>query len=133
MSGSNHLVSFDRLKEILDLRGFENGHESVVVNREGFEWLLRQYVASFPVDPEWYCEANNDVEQAVAADQIKDPAAHFVTQGYVEGRSYCPADFDEATYLKNNLDLQESHADGTLTDLKAHYVQYGFAEGRRYE
>lgn len=133
MSDTGQMVAFNHLKEILDLRGFDQGHDTVVMSREGLEWLLRAYVSGFPLDEAWYCAVNSDVEQAIRSGAIRDATTHFVTQGYVEGRAYCPQDFDDATYLAKNRDLQEAHEAGTLDDLKAHFVQYGFAEGRQYK
>lgn len=133
MSDARQMVSFDRLKEILDLRGFDQGHESVVMSREGLEWLLRAYVSGFPLDEAWYRSVNSDIDQAIRSGAVQDATTHFVTQGYVEGRAYCPQDFDEDAYLARNRDLQEAHEAGTLDDLKAHFVQNGFAEGRQYK
>ncbi|WP_397544402.1 hypothetical protein [Roseovarius salis] len=126
------MVNFGTLKQILDLRGFDEGHDMVVLSREGFEWLLRQYVASFPLDEEWYRSANSDVQEAFEAGAIDDAKSHFVTQGYIEGRGYPPADFDEASYLENNDDLRDAYEAGNVSDLKAHFVRHGFYEGRRY-
>lgn len=133
MSDTRQMVTFDRLKEIIDLRGFDQGHEAVVMSREGLEWLLRAYVSGFPLDEAWYRAVNSDIDQAIHSGGVKDATIHFVTQGYVEGRPYCPLDFDEAAYLAKNTDLKEACEAGTLDDLKAHFVQNGFAEGRHYK
>ena len=133
MAYIDHLFSFARLKDILELRGYDKGYEDVAVSRAGLTLLMQRYVARFPLDEVWYRAVNSDVDQAIKSGAIASATEHFVNQGYLEGRAYCPADFDETAYLDLNPDLHAAHEDGIISDLRVHYVRSGYAEGRRYK
>ncbi|MCC5963599.1 MAG: hypothetical protein JJU09_10760 [Rhodobacteraceae bacterium] len=133
MPDMDQLFSFARLKDILDLRGYDKGYEDVAVNRDGLTRLIQHYVARFPLDEEWYRAVNPDVDAAIQSGGIATATEHFISQGYLEGRAYCPADFDETAYLELNPDLRAAREDGNIPDLRVHFVRSGYAEGRRYK
>ncbi len=133
MADIDHLFSFARLKDILELRGYDKGYEDVAVSRAGLTLLMQRYVARFPLDEVWYRAVNPDVDDAIRSGAIASATEHFVSQGYLEGRAYCPADFDETAYLELNPDLRAAREDGMSPDLRVHFVRSGHAEGRRYK
>jgi len=80
MADMDQLFSFERLKEILDLRGYDKGYEDVAVNRAGLTLLIQHYVARFPLDEVWYRAVNPDVDDAIRSGAIASATEHFVSQ-----------------------------------------------------
>lgn len=105
MSDTRQMVAFERLKEILDLRGFGEGHESLVKSREGLEWLLRPDIRGFPLDEAWYRKINSGIDLSTRSGAVQDAKTHLLPQGYVEEHAYCPQDFHKDAYLAKNRDL----------------------------
>jgi SAM-dependent methyltransferase/glycosyltransferase involved in cell wall biosynthesis len=81
---------------------------------------LRRLRESTLFQPAWYLERYPDVAANGA-----DPAAHYLTRGWLENRDPGP-DFSTAGYLAANPDVRESAVNPLL-----HYERVGRAEGRR--
>lgn len=90
-------------------------------------------------DREYYLEANPDVKAAGV-----DPAQHYITHGYKEGRQYVRPDpykayrntknptdgsFDEAYYLAQHPELRNDIATGKIPSAYAHYLMQGQSLG----
>ncbi|HEY3797688.1 MAG TPA: hypothetical protein VGL58_04990 [Caulobacteraceae bacterium] len=84
------------------------------------DWTDEHRLLSSHVDTAYYLEANPDVAAAGA-----DPVAHFMTQGWREGRNPNP-DFQVAYYLRANGDVAAAGVNPLL-----HYLSAGKAEGRQ--
>ena len=80
MADIDHLFSFARLKDILELRGYDKGYEDVAVSRAGLTLLMQRYVARFPLDEVWYRAVNPDVDDAIRSGAIASATEHFVSQ-----------------------------------------------------
>jgi len=72
-----------------------------------------------------YIAANPDLIKAFGTNAAAG-AAHFVTNGFLEGRSIS---FDGLRYIASNADLIKAFGTDS-TAATAHYVNFGFAEGR---
>lgn len=81
---------------------------------------LRALSDSGIFDAAWYAANNADV-----AHGGEDPARHFVSRGWREGRRPCFY-LDPAWYLAANPDVRDAGFDAVL-----HYVMHGDQEGRR--
>ena len=61
---------------------------------------------------------------------IGDPKAHFVEEGYFEGRLGALPDFDEGFYKETYPDVAVAIAKGEVRSAFDHYVGGGAVEGR---
>lgn len=126
------MISFEKAREILDLRGFDEGHKRVTVDREGLMELLRNFLSFMDFDEEKYMSRNLDVKSAIKNGECKSAFEHYVKFGYFEGRNPCLKNFKFKSYLEQNTDV----ADGVKDDGNAekiareHFENYGFYEGR---
>jgi GT2 family glycosyltransferase/SAM-dependent methyltransferase/glycosyltransferase involved in cell wall biosynthesis len=81
---------------------------------------LRRLRDSTLFQPDWYLERYPDIAANGA-----DPAEHYLTRGWLEGRDPGP-DFSTTGYLQANPDVRDSAVNPLL-----HYERVGRAEGRR--
>lgn len=80
-------------------------------------------------DESAYLNANPDVAAAVQAGQLSSGYSHFVSAGWLEGRSPSSL-FDEAYYRQQNPDIAAAIATGQLSSGFQHFALIGHIEGR---
>jgi hypothetical protein len=73
---------------------------------------------------------NPDIAEAHASGQIKDLRAHFIQQGYFEGRSGAGPTVNEEFYTSTYPDVADAVKRGDVTSAGEHYLRSGAAEGR---
>lgn len=92
--------------------------------------MLQALVSTQPFDAEFYLQHNPDIAEAHAQGQIGDLRAHFVEQGYFEGRCGAPPPVNEAYYTATYRDVAEAITRGDIVSGSEHYVRSGAAEAR---
>lgn len=95
-----------------------------------FIGLIRQFLAAVPVNEAWYLTQYDDIGKAVRQKKIASGAAHFIQDGYFEGRRPFPIAVDEAWYLKRYPDVADGIRRGVIASAQTHFDQDGYNEGR---
>lgn len=97
MSTSSYVIPFPLLLKQIGLPdGF--GDRPIDLTLDQLVSLIRILLASIPVDETWYQAAYPDVAQAIRSGAVKSAKAHFVANGYFEGRLPAKAPADKAFY-----------------------------------
>jgi methylase of polypeptide subunit release factors len=108
MSTSTYVVPFKvLLKQIGLLDGF--GERPIELTLDQLVSLMRILLASIPVDETWYQTAFPDVAQAIRSGAVKSAKAHFVANGYFEGRLPAQIPADKAFYASQYPEAMLSH------------------------
>jgi hypothetical protein len=125
------LPHFERLLNICNIQGWQEGHKTLTCDRDGFVTILTEMLKAAPFDEEWYLERYPDVAQAVENGEFVSAREHYVRFGYFEGRLPGLNGFDFRAYCALYPDLAdilfEPGSDGKA---KAHFIEYGYREGR---
>jgi hypothetical protein len=101
-----------------------------LVTQESFMHGVRLLLRGIEVDDHWYVTAYPDIAAAIAAGAVKSAKAHFIEDGYFEGRLPFELDVDDKWYLKAYPDVAEGISRGDFRSAKDHFQNYGYREGR---
>jgi methylase of polypeptide subunit release factors len=108
MNTSSYVVPFKVLLNRLGLLdGF--GDKPTELTLDQLLSLMRILLASVPVDETWYQTAYPDVAQAIRSGAVKSAKAHFVANGYFEGRLPAQIPADKAFYASQYPEAMLSH------------------------
>src|SRR5665213_2466901 len=107
-----------------------DGVMRVTASHENFTKLLRTVIADIEVNESWYLGRYEDVTLAVRNGTVESAKAHFVHDGYFEGRLPFPIKVDERWYLSTYLDVAEHVRKATFPSGQAHFDAEGYREGR---
>jgi hypothetical protein len=124
-----YVAPFDLIKGAVDISAVK-GELRVSISYDGFINVLQLLVASVLVDEEWYMKQYEDVADAVRTGKVRSARAHFVENGYIEGRLPGPIIVDEEWYFGQYLDVAESVRRGGETSAQSHFDRAGYKEGR---
>ncbi len=102
----------------------------IAVDAKLLRHMLQSLAEAAPFSDDFYLENNPDVAQAHAAGQIANLRAHFVEQGYFEGRSGAAPAVNEAFYASSYPDVADAVRRGDVVSGTEHYLRSGAAEGR---
>ena len=105
MSSDVHLVSFDKLKTGLDIRGLDEAHDRPVVVRVAFLDLQRSEVRRFAIHDKWYLDHHAGLTEMIEKDLATNTCGLFRETGRPERWADCPAAFDKAPCLEFNSDF----------------------------
>jgi hypothetical protein len=124
-----YLPPFEVLKSYVSISA---GTGELVVNcgYEDFVGLIRRLIAGVEVDDAWYLDRYPDIADAIGKGIVPSPRAHFVNDGYFEGRWPFAIKVDEDYYLKQNSGVAEYVANGNLASGQQHFDENGYREGR---
>ncbi len=92
--------------------------------------IIATAVAGLPFDEEFYLAQNPDIREAAAEGSVTDLRAHFVNEGYLEGRFGVRPDLDEVFYRETYPDVANAIANGEVASGLDHYLLSGAFEGR---
>ena len=92
--------------------------------------ILKVAVAASPFDEAFYLATYEDVREAHLSGQVPDVKAHFVEQGYFEGRFGIRPDVDEAFYTETYPDVAQAIVNRHVGSALEHYMRAGAVEGR---
>ncbi len=102
----------------------------VAVDARILRQLLQTIAASAPFSEAFYLEQNPDIAEAHAKGLISDLHAHFIEQGYFEGRTGSSPPVDERYYIAAYPDVAEAVRRGDVASGSEHYHRSGATEGR---
>jgi hypothetical protein len=102
----------------------------VQVNGPALGFLIAAFARRVSFDPDYYAQANPDVEGARLAGDVPSLYAHFLTAGYLEGRLPSELAFDPAWYHSHYEDIGASFRASDTEGMRDHYVTKGYFEGR---
>lgn len=92
--------------------------------------ILTVASSALPFDTEFYLAAYPDIREAYDAGRVVDVKAHFIEEGYFEGRLGTMPDIDEKFYKEMYPDVADAIASGQISSALDHYLRTGAAEGR---
>jgi hypothetical protein len=97
---------------------------------ETFIQMIRRMIVDVPVNDGWYLERYPDIAEAISQGIVASPKAHFVNDGYFEGRVPFPIRVDEKYYLTQNSGVADHVRKGHLSSGQQHFDENGYKEGR---
>lgn len=122
---------FDRLRSELSLRGWEENHATLTIDRRSLVALVRRLLEAVPFDEEWYCRTYPDVKAAIEKGDLPSGKAHYLHFGYFEGRLPGMSHFDPRTYCSLNPDIAAAFKGPDWEkQVQSHYMRHGYREGR---
>jgi hypothetical protein len=128
--GKSYPPCFTQLKAKAQIKGWENGHHTLTISREGLVELLRPFLKKIDFDEAWYLETYPDVAEGLVNQQISSGLDHYLNFGYFENRLPNGTDFDPVHYANSNLDVLEVFGREKPESLVQHFIENGYAEGR---
>jgi hypothetical protein len=123
-----YLISYTRLRELLDVRGDDQG--TLVLSPDRLVQAVKMLLRAVQVDEDWYLRQHPDVREAVAKGTFRSAKHHFTESGYFEGRKPARVLVDEEWYGRAYPDVSESVEFGELRSCQEHFDRYGENEGR---
>ena len=124
-----YLPPFEVLKAYLTITNVK-GELMVSCSYENMVRMLRKLIAGVQVDEGWYLERYADIAEAIQKGIVESPKAHFLNDGYFEGRMPFPIKVDERYYLAENTGVADFVRKGTLKSGQQHFDENGYSEGR---
>ena len=92
--------------------------------------LLAIAASTLPFDLEFYLETYPDIQKAIDDGQLTSARAHFIEQGFLEGRFGSRPDVDEGHYKSTYPDVAAAINAGIMASAIEHYIRGGAFEGR---
>jgi hypothetical protein len=124
-----YLPPFEVLKSHISISA-PNGDPMVSCRYEDLVQLIRSLIVGVPVDEAWYLERYPDIAEAIRQGIVASPKAHFIHDGYFEGRMPFPICVDEPYYLARYPGVAEFVERGDLESGQQHFEENGYKEGR---
>ncbi len=124
-----YLPPFDILKSYLSMSTV-GGELMVSCTYENLIQMLRRMIVGIQVDEQWYLTRYPDIAEAIQKGIVSSPQAHFVNDGYFEGRMPFEIKVDERYYLRENSGVADYVRKGLLTSGQQHFDENGYQEGR---
>jgi hypothetical protein len=100
------------------------------IDYEELQRVIQLLLRGVSVDEAWYRRTYPDVAEAIEAGTVGSAKAHFIDNGYFEGRLPFPLEVDEDWYRANYTDIGQAIAQGEFASATTHFVEYGYTEGR---
>lgn len=122
MPPANFLPTWRKIMEGLVLEKETDTRGSVDVAY--LDFLIGEFARLLPFDAGFYAAAGPPLPAGA------DPHAHFVQEGFRDGRLPHPVAFDAAYYLRRNGDLAGVFAKEGEEGLRSHFLRNGVFEGR---
>jgi hypothetical protein len=124
-----YVPPFELLRSYVTLEIID-GELTVSCSYEKLVQLVRSLIAGIEVDEEWYLARYRDIAQAIASGSVESAKAHFVSDGYFEGRQPFDIQVDERYYLENNPGVADYVRRSLLESGQQHFNENGYTEGR---
>ncbi len=124
-----YLPPFEALKSYLSITTVD-GEIVVSCTYENLVAMIRRLIAGVEVDEEWYLERYPDIAEAIQQGIVASGRAHFVSDGYFEGRVPFAIEVDERFYLRENPGVADYVRKGMLKSGQQHFDENGYKEGR---
>ncbi|MGE0223293.1 MAG: hypothetical protein AB7S57_08545 [Acetobacteraceae bacterium] len=124
-----YLPPYERFKEKLTITNFR-GVPTATAPVDDIKGLIRALLCHVPVDETWYLAQYQDVAAAVQKGVFASGSAHFMAEGYFEGRKPFPIAVNEEWYLHEYPEVAAAIDAGTLGSAQQHFEENGYREGR---
>jgi hypothetical protein len=124
-----YLPPFEALKSHISVSA-PHGEPVVSCSYDDLVQIIRRLIIDVPVDEAWYLERYPDIAEAIEQGVVASPKAHFVNDGYFEGRLPFPIHVDEQFYLAQNPGVADYVEEGKLESGQQHFDENGYKEGR---
>ena len=92
--------------------------------------IIKSLLICVDVDEEWYCRTYPDVGAAISAGDWSSAKAHFIENGYFEGRLPFQVKVDDEWYVRAYGDVAQGIKSGVLLSPQDHFDRHGYDEGR---
>jgi hypothetical protein len=125
----NYLAPFEALKSFLTISNVK-GELMVSCSYENLIQMLRRLLSMVEVDEEWYLKRYPDIADAIEQGLVPSARAHFINDGFFEGRWPFPMQVDERYYLLQNAGVADFVRKGLLESGQQHFDENGYVEGR---
>lgn len=126
-----YIPPFRILKQYITIANSKtDGNLIATMNYDDFEKLISLMLHSLDFDEKWYLETYTDVDRAVRDGLFESGRAHFVRNGYFEGRLPFHMPVDETWYLKKYEDIGQAVAANAYDSGEEHFRKFGYEEGR---
>jgi hypothetical protein len=102
----------------------------VSIDYDGLLDVIRLVLQSINVDEEWYLKQYPDVAEAVKSGVVTSARAHFISNGYFEGRLPFGLEVDDKWYTTVYPDVAEAIQRREVASPLEHFQSFGYAEGR---
>ena len=126
---ARYLPHYRMLMAGLGIDALEPDRPRTLVETAFLDFLLREFARLLPFDADFYASSYPDLAGARRRGELADLHAHFVANGYREGRLPYALPFDPDHY-GSHVDLAGLRGDGGKAALVAHYQSAGRFEGR---
>lgn len=126
------LPNFRRVLELSEMRGYDKGHSTITMSREGLHKLFQELIARFDFDEEFYLSKNPDVAEGVKSGKIESGYEHYIHFGYFEGRLPHMNGFEPIEYVQKVPELgylRESDQEELAAVAESHFISKGYADG----
>lgn len=124
-----YLPPFEVLKSYLTVSSVA-GELRVSCTYENMIEMIRRLIEGVEVDEKWYLQRYPDIADAMRKGLVTGARAHFVNDGYFEGRVPFPIMVDERYYLGQNPGVADYVRRGLLESGQQHFDENGYHEGR---
>ncbi|HEX2941722.1 MAG TPA: hypothetical protein VHO91_11800 [Rhodopila sp.] len=124
-----YLPPFELLKSYVTFETVK-GELRVKCSYESLIQLIRRLLQGVEVDTAWYLERYPDIADAIKEGIVMSAQAHFLADGYFEGRWPFPIKVDEEYYLEQNPGVADYVQRGLLESGQQHFNENGYMEGR---
>lgn len=124
-----YIPPFEILKSYVSTNA-DSGELMVSCSYEAFVDLVRRLLQGVEVDETWYLSQYTDIADAIKQGLVANARAHFVNDGYFEGRLPFAIHVDEAFYLRQNQGVADFVRRGLLESGQQHFDENGYKEGR---
>jgi hypothetical protein len=124
-----YLPPFTRFQQTFTVTEFR-GAATAMMSLENLKAMVRGLLQDIPIDTTWYLERYPDVASAIRSGVFGSAKAHFLAEGYFEGRRPFPIEVDEAWYLRQYPEVANAVRSGVVGSAQQHFDENGYREGR---
>ena len=126
---ASYVVPFKIIKNLIVIEAGKGGLQ-VKSSYDSFVDLVKNLLRSVEVDEEWYLKRYPDIKEAIERGEIASARAHFLDNGYFEGRLPGQSAVDAEWYASTYPDVAEGIKAGEFRSAQDHFDQFGYEEGR---
>lgn len=129
MSSVRYVPPFATIKQNFVLTSARD-RVNATIEYEALRDVIRLLLQGVTVDEQWYLKQYPDIAQAVRDGVVPSGRAHFISDGYFEGRLPFELEVDGAWYAETYPDISEAVARREFASVEEHFRNFGYQEGR---
>ena len=100
------------------------------IDYDDLQATIRLLLRGVEVDETWYLATYPDIAEAITRGAVSSAKAHFIENGYFEGRLPFPLEVDEQWYCSAYPDIGVAIDRGDFESAASHFREFGYLEGR---